>query len=217
MLGTGAECYLQQSHSKGSGDADDVVRQWLYDAIEASKLKPTPFATKAGLSPSTILRNLDGKGSLDRRSIDKIVSVYRIPGPSIYGEAPATAPGFPEAELVSFTTDVPAWWKVELGPRQGLWVVRTRALELVGILPDDVILVDSDVTPRLPREGEPRDIVVAHNLSAGSAETVIRIYDPPYLVTETADPAARRKPLLVDHTSVSIWGVQTKLFRERKD
>lgn len=217
MLGTYAECYLQQSHSEGADDANAIVYQWLVDAIARSGLKPTPFATKAGLSPSTILRNLDGKGSLDRRSIDKIVSVFRIPGPSIYGEASATAPGFSEAELASYTSDVPTWWKLELSPRQGLWAVHTRALELAGVLPGDVILVDSNVAPRQPQEGEARDIVVAQVLTAGAAETVIRIYDPPYLLTETADPAARRKPLLVDNVRVSIWGVQVKLFRERKD
>lgn len=217
MLGTFAECYLQQSHSEGAGDPNAIVHQWLVDAIARSGLKPTPFATKAGLSPSTILRNLDGKGSLDRRSIDKIVAVYRIAGPSIYGEAPPIAPGFSEAELASYTSEVPTWWKLELSPRQGLWEVRTRALELAGVLPGDVILVDSNVAPRTPQEGETRDIVVAQVLAAGSAETVIRIYDPPYLLTETADPTARRKPLLVDNDRVSIWGVQVKLFRERKD
>jgi hypothetical protein len=217
MLGTAAECYLQQSHSEGAGDPDAIVHRWLVDAIERSGLKPTPFALKAKLSPSTILRNLDGKGSLDRRSIDKIVSEYRIPGPPIYGEASAATPGFSEAELASYTSDVPTWWKLELSPRQGLWQVNTRALELAGVLPGDVILVDSNIAPRTPREGEERDIVVAQILTAGSAETVIRIYDPPYLITETADPAARRKPLLVDNDRVSIWGVQIKLFRERKD
>lgn len=217
MLGTHAECYLQHSSPEGADDRAEIVRQWLVEAIAKSGLKPTPFATRAGLSPSTILRNLEGEVSLDLRSIDKIVDHYNIPGPSIYGEAQANAPGFSEAELASYTSDVPTWWKIELSPKQGLWQVNTRSLELAGVLPGDIILVDSNVAPKIPREGEPRDVVVAQILGAGTAETVLRLYDPPYLLTDTADPHSKRKPELVDNVRVSIWGVQVKLFRERKD
>lgn len=50
---------------------------------------------------------------------------------------------------------------------------------------------------------------------AAAAETALRIYDPPYLVTETSDPAARRKPELVDGDRVSIWGPVVRLLRIR--
>lgn len=207
---------MQQSQPESGASRDEIVRQWLSDLIKSQKVKPTPFANAAGVAPSTLFRTLEGKGGLDPVTIDKIREHYKVPGPTVYGVAPTTAPGFFEAELASYTSDVPTWWKLELTPRQGLWTVRTRGIELVGVLPDDVILVDSNVRPRIPREGELRDIVVAQIITADSAETVLRVYDHPYLVTETTDPAARRKPLAVDNERVSIWGVQIKLFRERK-
>lgn len=194
-----------------SPPSDALIREWLENVIAKSGLKPTPFARGAGLAPSTILRNLEGEGSLDLRTINKIIKHYDVQGPPIYGEAPSKAPDFSEAELASYTSEVPTWWKVELAPKQGIWQVNTRSLELAGVLPSDVIIVDSGTTPKAG------DIVVARVLTGASAETVLRLYDPPYLLTDTADPRSKRKPELVDNVRVSILGVQIKLFRERKD
>lgn len=189
---------------------DELIRSWLDGVLRQTGLKPTPLAKRAGLSPSTLLRFLDGEGSLDLSTIDKIVDTYGVPGPQLYGEGAAHA--FAEPDLVVIETDGPALWQVQLKPTQGVWQLKTRVLELAGFLPGDLLVFDSAVKP------EARDIVVAQVLSGGSppeAETVLRLYDPPYLLTETTDPAMKRKPLLVDNDRVGIWGVFVKMLRTR--
>lgn len=196
---------------------DALIRDWLRWVMQTTRLKPTPLAKKAGLAPSTVLRALDEQNpvSLERRSIAKIVATLRVPSPAAFGQADfqrTDMQGFAEAEIEPFTAqsapelDLPA-----LMPTQGLWRIRTRALELSGYLPGDMALADSAVVPRA------EDVVVGQilNTAQPGAETVLRLYDPPYLLTATLDSKARRKPALVDNTRVAIWGVVIKSWRSR--
>lgn len=199
-------------------DPDALIRAWLEDVIHRTGLKPTPLAKAAGLAPSTLLRALDEEnpGSLERRSIEKIVQKFNVPPPTMFGQPAASAPtrasGFGEPELVALVDDAPERVGGMLKSTQGEWVIKGRALELAGYLPGDVVRADSAIPPRS------RDIVVAQIVDPklGTAETILRVYEPPYLVTETADPAARRKPLPVDGDTVSIWGVVILAVRARK-
>lgn len=191
---------------------DAAVRSWLLDVMRRTGLKPTPLAKAAGLAPSTLLRALDeaNPATLERRTIDKIVASLGVPPPKLYGGGEASPAGFAEGEL----TQIPAGGEGPAGPlgnTEGEWIIRTRALELAGYLPGDLVIADSAVPPRA------RDVVVAQEIDhlRGSAETRLRIYDPPYLVTETADPAAKRKPLLVDGDRVAIWGPVVRSLRLR--
>lgn len=194
-------------------DSGKIIRAWLEEVLAKTGMRPTPLAKAAGLAPSTLLRALDPEhpGSLERRSIDKIVQTFHVPPPMFYRETtpPQRGPTFKEPEVVVIEDEDVGLTASE---GQAIWLVRTRAIELVGYLPGDIILVDS----RVPPVG--RDVVVAqvadHSLDA--AETVIRIYDPPYLLTETSDPSARRKPLLVDNDRVLIWGAVIKMIRLRR-
>jgi hypothetical protein len=65
-----------------------------------------------------------------------------------------------------------------------------------------------------PRAG---DVVAAHvyNLGRGTAETVLRLYDPPYLVTRSTDDAISLKPLLVDDERVRITATAIGSTRRR--
>lgn len=209
-----AERHLHpQPPISASADANDAaIREWLHDVMRRTGLKPTPLAKGADLAPSTLLRALDpgSSGSLERRSIEKIVQKYGVPPPAIYSDpATARAGGFGEPELVSILR--PHTDERPLLNTEGDWEIRTRALELAGYLPGDKVRADSAMKPR------PRDVVVAQVLDhvRGGAETVLRVYDPPFIITDTADPASKRKPLFVDGTTVSIWGVVVRSVRER--
>lgn len=59
----------------------DVVRSWVRDVIARSGLKPTPLAKRAGLSPSTLVRALEGRTELERRSIAAIALATGIAPP----------------------------------------------------------------------------------------------------------------------------------------
>lgn len=174
-------------------------------------MKPTPLAKAAGLAPSTLLRALDpdNPGSLERRSIDKIVQKFGVDPPAMYGQPTLASRGFSEPEMQQISAGSAA---EPLTPTQGIWRVQTRALDLAGYLPGDELTADSSIVPRA------RDVVVAQIVdhTRGTAETVLRVYEPPYLLTETTDERARQKPLLVDHDRVTIWGVVVKMVRVRR-
>jgi len=82
------------------------------------------------------------------------------------------------------------------------WVLKSPALELIGYLPGDVLIVDLN---RLPVA---RDIVCAqhYHWSEARADTIFRVFEPPYLITATHQHDLRR-PLLVDNERVIIKGV----------
>jgi len=90
------------------------------------------------------------------------------------------------------------------------WTLRSRALECAGYLPGDQLLIDMQATPRRG------DIVCAqvYNNNLGVAETIMRLYEPPYLVAATYDQSLRR-PLVADDDSVVIMGVCVASLRPR--
>lgn len=90
-------------------------------------------------------------------------------------------------------------------------VMRTRALEHAGYLPGDVLIVDLNAKP------QPDDIVCAqvYDWTGDRAETVVRIFQPPYLVSSSSD-ARFLKPLVVDDDQVMIKGVIVQLMRPRR-
>ena len=196
-------------------EGDAKIRAWLRWAMKLTGMRPSPFAKEAGLSPSTVLRAIDEENpiSMERRSIDKIVERFEIPGPDTYltqgsyARSTTIRAAFVDVELEKYTAETP-----NLTSTQGRWEIRTRALELAGYLPGDTVIADSGEAPRA------NDVVIARHLHTGKpgADTVLRIYDPPYLLTATLDDNAKRKPLLVDNVNVSIWGVVVKSWRERR-
>jgi phage repressor protein C with HTH and peptisase S24 domain len=192
-------------------DSADAIRAWLKDAILKIGLRPTPLAKAAGLAPSTLLRALDPEnpGSLEWRSIEKIVRTFNIAPPKIY-----TNRSPEEHQVLSDVIHIneeEIEHIIEKSENQTLWILNNRALDLVGYLPGDIVIVDDAVTPRA------RDIVVIVRIEqAGIGEALIRMYDPPYFLTETADANARKKPLLMDHDRFAIIGTVVQLVRYRK-
>jgi hypothetical protein len=95
-------------------------------------------------------------------------------------------------------------------PRADLWEIRGRALDLAGLLPGDVVAVDLGRS-----ELKTGDVVCAqiYDWQKGSATTVFRIYEPPYLVALSTDPQ-HRKPVLVDGDRVLLKGRVVASFRQ---
>lgn len=84
-----------------------------------------------------------------------------------------------------------------------IWTVRSSALILRGYLPGDLILVDTHKS-ELCKSG---DVVIAqvYNWQTGSAETILRLYEPPVLLSACANtdaPVSR----VVDGQNVVIKG-----------
>jgi hypothetical protein len=89
--------------------------------------------------------------------------------------------------------------------------ISSRALDLAGYLPGDVVIVNLNETARA------EDVVCAqvYDWSGGKAETVMRIYSPPYLVSASTD-SSFIKPLVVDNDIVVIKGVIVHSMRPRR-
>lgn len=111
----------------------------------------------------------------------------------------------PEAELVPFKHALP------LRDAPQFWRVTTEALILEQIIPGDLI----EFAEYKPRRG---DIVMAEiDDGAGNSRKVIRLYEPPFLLTRSSDRAFERTPVEVDGKSVRIRGVLQQLCRFRRD
>lgn len=99
--------------------------------------------------------------------------------------------------------------KLPAGHRR--WLVKSRALELAGYLPGDMIEFD---TGKRPRGGEP--VVAQVHDDAGGAETVLRLYRPPFLTVHTADPGIDPRPIQLDPSGarVKMMGGFVQMIRQ---
>lgn len=193
------------------------LQNWLKSVLEQTKLSPTALASKAGVAQSTITRFLNSPDApmIGLRTMAKIAHAA---GVMPYGPSPAVARTgtFAEPEAVPFRTQTNG----QLAPILTLlatqhravdpWLLQTDALELAGYLRGDVVLVDLNAQPHAG------DIVCAqlYRWSEGRADTVFRLFEPPYLVAMTRDPELR-KPALVDNDRVIIKGVVILTLRPR--
>lgn len=202
----------------------DGVRAWLMDVLARSGETPTALARRAGIAQTTLTRFLnDPDGPM--LSLRTVARVAHVAGSAPAGldlavssPAAARAPGLEDAEAAPFRApeSLAPWLAAALDSiRQGrsaadVWQIRSRALEHVGVLPGDLVVVD------LGMRAESGDVVCAQHYewARASAETIFRIYDPPYLLAASSDPEVR-KPLVVDNERVIIKGVMLALLRAR--
>jgi hypothetical protein len=194
-------------------------RDFLRLVVEKTGVKPTPLAEKIGVAPSTLTQIYNepenGKATLRATTIAKLESFSGIAAPTI--ELPDGA-GLREDAIPyreSGDTSLAPIIKAIVGNRKNIdpWTMQTRALECAGFMPGGTILVDLS-TP--PKTGEPCCAQV-YDWRGGKAETVMRIFEPPYLVAATFD-ANLRKPLLVDSERVIVKGlIMPHRLRARSD
>lgn len=189
-------------------DPKERSRQWLKKVMAATGLNAVQLAEQAGLSPTTITRakKSDHQFALSFRTIAKISAATGIPEPS---EKADRAFGFAEEALtpIDYGTDS----QTSLPPNQIDYQLHSKALDLAGYLPGDFLRIDMSIQPR------PGDAVIAqvYNVDRGSAETILRLLDPPYLLPASTN-FADSKPLLIDNERVRVVGVVLKSWRERQ-
>lgn len=175
-------------------------------------LKPTQLARAAGIAPTTLTRFRNDEergGTLALPSLSAVAAFSRMPVPPEAVGDVVEPDGLREPDAVPYKAKAgdPLAEIVQsyLGLRNGLYAMtaRTRVLEYHGVRPGDVLIVDLN--------GEPvrGDVVVAQLYdwqTPNQTETVLRLFNPPVLMTAGPE-AADDEPRLIEDRSVGIKGV----------
>lgn len=179
------------------------------------------LAERAGINPANIQRPLSEnfKGKFGVNTIAAIARAANLrpmefPNPGI---------GFPETEAVPFVygehsdaiaSNIDRAVRELTRGRNGrdAWVIKSRAVQASGFLPGDIAIVDLNLSPAA------QDVVCAqiYNWSSMRSETVFRVYQPPYLMTNSLRFDGVDKPLLVDGQNIVIKGVVDGMVRARR-
>lgn len=200
-------------------DVGAKQRAYLKDTLEELRMTASGLAAEIGLAPSTFTRFMkEPEGSektLSASTMDKVERLRQVNSDSpIFTRAQAQWQSVREgdAEEINFADDdygeLAQAVRSLIGTRNGVtpWKLRTRALELEGFLPEDIVLVDVNAAPR------PGDAVCAmvfdrNHTKAGAVMRLFQNAGPVnLLVPRTMDPAPQR-PLVVDNDRVTIRGV----------
>lgn len=189
-------------------ETQEALRGWIDRILQARHWSKTRLAKEAGVAQTTITRLYDDRydGAMNSTTVTKIARASGIAPPRSLGLSD-DMPGFREPELIPLAIDA-----AEIGDGHVTeWRIAGNALVLAGYLPGDKVWVRDDIRP------EHGDIVIAqvYNIETGTAETVIRIYNPPYLTTASI-AVEDRKPLIVDGERVLIRGVVIRSERRRR-
>ena len=68
-----------------------------------------------------------------------------------------------------------------------------------------------------PADQTPPDFVLAEVRDGDTVRKIVRLYEPPFLITRSSDPAISKAPLEVDGEDVRIAGVFIELRRLKKN
>ncbi|MBE0702071.1 MAG: helix-turn-helix domain-containing protein [Afipia sp.] len=188
------------------------TKEWIRAVARHMNLSLSDLALKSGLAASTVTRYVNdasGRIGITKRTLDAISDFTGIPQHVIPGERRLT--GFGEPDAIPFDNDnepQPDWVKQavarfrEESASLVPWIMKGWALDQVGVLPGDILLIDLNLRPK---NG---DIVCAQitDWATGSAETVFRRFDPPFL-TAHSGKLGPQKPELIDDDRVKVRGV----------
>jgi len=200
----------------------DEQKAWIGSILDVTGWTPTDLARRASVHQTTLTRFLadpTGKATLSARTVAAITEVtgfepYARANPEARRSAVAPiGDGEPlPKDLDLLRDDLDGALRALIAGRNDVfpWRIRTRALEMAGFMPGDVAIVDINATPK-------RGDAVCAEVSDwpnGRTETLLRLFEPPYLVTATAD-ASLRRPHYIDDEKVIIKGVVTAMLRPR--
>lgn len=201
--------------SRMDADLRKKQRRWLLEILEHFGWSATELARRAGLSATTLTRFINSKDwshTLSGRSIDKI---ERATGVRAYENA-GQLPSFARSDADPYMAPTGGKYRPRAAAIAALingsnsalaFVLKSRALEHAGFIPGDVLIVDTDATPK---NG---DVVLAQVYDrAGGVETLFRIFERPYLSAATSDATIRRT-MVADDEWLVVRGVVVHTLR----
>jgi hypothetical protein len=203
--------------SRSDVQSEEAARQfaWIDWLQGRTGQTDSSLAEEAGLQKNYLYRKRADGTVLGASQIRMLMERWEAPGPDTYllpGASGLADEGAPYDQatgdpLLRATIELLLKGRNNAAP----WRLKTLALESAGYLPGDIVISDNAVHPRAG------DAVVAqvYDVRTGTAETVFRLFEPPYLIAASSEPALR-KPLLVDNERVIVMGPITQSFRARR-
>lgn len=193
------------------------TKEWLKAIAAYMNLSPSQLALNSGMAASTLTRYLNDKTNtvgVTQASVEKVAAYSGFRPNQMPGRLRA---GFSEPDAIPFQQDdkpYPTWVKSAVAAakngRNGVeaWLMKSAALDAIGVMPGDVVLFDQNARPKTG------DIVIAQIIDqvSGTAETVMRLYQAPFLLTHSMRMGPQR-PEQVDEDRVSISGVSIGTIR----
>jgi transcriptional regulator with XRE-family HTH domain len=184
-------------------------------ALALTGWSQTVLAKRAGLDPSTLSHFLSSERADHSLRPSTIARIAEVTGLLVEPEPAESLDVFLE-EAVPVTIQPDSVVHDVLNKLQekyqsvDAWTLRTRALELAGYLPGDVLFVSLKETPLAG------DVVCGqiYDWTEKRAVTVFRLFHPPFLVASSADPALI-KPIALEGDEVSVKGVVIGSYRPR--
>ena len=195
---------------------DDDQLAYLRRVLERTGWTQTQLAQRAALDPSTLSRFLGGGRAGHALRASTLAKIAAVSGVPVTGESSAAPAGFAETEAspldLSGRADLQTIVDGLTTPGRSVdpWTLASRALENAGYRPGDIMLVALD---EAPLSG---DVVCAqiYDWSKGGAQTLFRLFQPPYLVAATSDTTLMR-PYATGDASVAVKGVVVASIRGR--
>lgn len=201
-------------------DRQHDTKEWLRAVARYMNLSLSDLARNSSLAASTVTRFVNDRSNkltITEKTLDAISAYSGVAKNVMPGQK--RLPGFSESEAVPYDPitegeKLPDWANaaVEAMKLKGNgiepWIMKGWALDLLGILPGDLLFIDRN---KRPKAG---DIVIARltDLATSRAETVIRRFDPPFVTTHSAKLGPSR-PEQVDDDRVTILGVELGMIR----
>jgi transcriptional regulator with XRE-family HTH domain len=190
-----------------------IVREWLEFIQQKYGITPRKIATRSNVSPSTIYRWLDEDAPfvMSMSKLRQVADAFGENLPEALTGMPAGArPGFAETDLAPYDA-APGGAAGKVETNHGRWRITSDVLDMEGFRVGDVLDFDMGLEPRAG------DVVVAqvYNMARGTAETLLRLYQPPFLLTRSSDRRIDARPLYVDGERVVVMGTFVRLIRER--
>lgn len=192
------------------------TKDWITAVAKYMNLSPSALGANAGVAPSTITRYLnDGSGTIgiSKRTLEQLEDYSGIQLHAM----PNARSGFSEADALPIephnqkASTVAAIAALTDGRNSVVpFEMKGWALDQVGVLPGDTIIIDMNLRPR---KG---DIVCAQvaDWQTGQAETVMRVFEPPFIMAASSKLGIQ-KPLVVDEDRISVRGVMIANLRIR--
>lgn len=192
-------------------------RAYLRDTFKELGITASGAARALGLAPSTFTRFMNlpdtSEKTLSARTVDQVEQLRQTNSESPLPTTAQAAWGHlrVEAERIDITTNYDSYLEQALrslmAGKDGIepWRLHTRALELEGFMPGDIVLVDLHGSPQ---PGDPVFATVEER--RGKFEPIMRQFQHAgpvnVLVSRTTDPKAP-PALVVDRDKVVIRGV----------